>query len=171
MKLLLLLIFPILTFAQTSNQTKIYLLGKKVELTTPAQLVNMSNQMWDWKYKNRPRPALALANKNGEESLIGMITDHRASDSQISAYTDFQIVELKKVHPELQLIDKGVKTVRGKKVGYYKLQSQGTDKKILNYFFFTIIDGEIVLFNFNSIESLRADWEKKIRTNCLFTNR
>jgi hypothetical protein len=161
MKLILLFIFSIFTTAQTTNEKKIYLLNKKVELVTPAHLVEMSNQMYKLKYENRPRPAVALSDKNGEVSLIGRITHQRASDSQIGAYKDFQIAELKKVYPDLQLIEGGLKTVRGKKVGYFKFLSRAVDQKIFNYYFFTIVDGEVVLFNFNCIERLRASWEKK----------
>jgi hypothetical protein len=63
MKLILLLIFPILTIAQTTNERKIYLLDKKVELSIPGQLVEMSNQMYKLKYEDRPRPAVALSDK------------------------------------------------------------------------------------------------------------
>ncbi|WP_423148119.1 hypothetical protein [Rubrolithibacter danxiaensis] len=161
MKLILLLILPLLTIAQSTNERKIYLLNKKVELTIPAQLVEMSDRNWNLKYEGRPRQALALADKRGEVSLIGMITKQRAKDSQISAYKDFQIAELKKVHPDIQLIDQGVKTVRGKKVGYFRFLSQAIDQKIFNYYFFTVVDGEVVLFNFNSIEKLRSSWENK----------
>jgi hypothetical protein len=61
MKLILLLIFPILTIAQTTNERKIYLLDKKVELSIPGQLVEMSDQAYKMKYNDRPRPAVALS--------------------------------------------------------------------------------------------------------------
>lgn len=161
MKLILLFIIPILTLAKTTNERTIYLLDKKVELTTPGLLMEMSDQMYKLKYESRPRPAVALSDKNGEVSLIGMITHQRANESQISAYKDFQIAELKKTYPDLQLINGGLKTIRGKKIGYFKFLSQATDQKIFNYYFFTIVDGEVILFNFNCIEKLRSSWENK----------
>jgi hypothetical protein len=161
MKSILLFIIPFLTITQTANEKKIYLLDKKVELTTPVELVEMSDQMYKLKYENRPRPAVALSDKKGEVSLIGRITNQRANESQIVAYKDFQIAGLKKLHPDIQLIDGGLKTVRGKKVGYFKFLSQAVDQKIFNYYFFTVVDGEIILFNFNCIEKLRANWESK----------
>jgi len=161
MKLILLLIFPILTIAQTTNERKIYLLDKKVELSIPGQLVEMSDQAYKMKYNDRPRPAVALSDKRGEVSLVGLITHQRANESQILAYKDFQISELKKAHPDLQLIDGGLKTVRGKKVGCFRFISQAVDQKIFNYYFFTVVDGEVVLFHFNCIQRLRADWESK----------
>lgn len=161
MKSILLFILPFLTIAHTANEKKIYLLDKKVELTTPVELVEMSDQMYKLKYENRPRPALALSDKKGEVSLIGRITHQRANESQIVAYKDFQIAGLKKLYPDIKLIDGGLKTVRGKKVGYFKFLSQAVDQKIFNYYFFTVVDGEIILFNFNCIEKLRANWESK----------
>jgi hypothetical protein len=160
-KVVLLLLLPIIGAAQTTEERKIYLLGKKVELTAPAELVEMSDQMYKLKYENRPRPAVALSDENGEVSLIGRLTHQRAAESQMLAYKDFQFAELKKVYPELQYIDGGVKTVRGKKVGYFKFLSQAIDQKVFNYYFFTVVDGEIVLFNFNCIEKLRSGWEQK----------
>ena len=161
MKLILLFISSILSTSQTTNERKIYLLDKKVELVVPAQLVEMSNEMYKLKYESRLRPAVAVSDETGEVSLTGNITRQRASESQIAAYKDFQIAELKKAYPDLQIIDGGVKTVRGKKVGYFRFISQAVDQKIFNYYFFTIVNGEVVLFNFNCIERLRTSWEKK----------
>lgn len=67
MKQLLLLIFPFLISAQTPKQRKIYLLNKKVDLTIPAELAVMSNEMWKWKYKNMLRSALALQTISGSK--------------------------------------------------------------------------------------------------------
>ena len=161
MKLILFFIIPILTVANTSNQTKIYLLDKKVELTTPAELTEMSAKDYKLKYESRPRPELALSDKRGEVSLTGRLTRQRANESQMAAYKDFQIAELKKAYPDLQLINGGVKMIHGKKVGYFKFISQAIDQKIFNYYFFTVVDGEVLLFNFNCIEKLRKDWENK----------
>jgi len=161
MKLILLFIIPILTIANPATERKIYLLDKKVELTTPAELTEMSDKDYKLKYENRPRPELVLSDKRGEVSLTGRLTRQRAAESQMAAYKDFQLAELKKRYPDLQLINGGVKTIRGKKVGYFKFLSQAIDQKIFNYYFFTVVDGEVVLFNFNCIERLREDWENK----------
>ena len=62
--------------------------------------------------------------------------------------------------PELKVLNGGVKVINGKKVGYFKFITQAIDQKIFNYYFFTIVDGKILLFSFNCIETLRVNWEK-----------
>ena len=72
---------------------------------------------------------------------------------------DFQFQQLKAKRPDLKLLNEGVKTVNGKKIAYFKFLSQAIDQKVFNYYFFSIVEGKIMLFTFNCIEKLQKKWE------------
>ena len=59
----------------------------------------------------------------------------------------------------MSIFDEGVKTINGKKVGYFKFLARAVDQKVFNYYFFTVVDGKILLFSFNCIEKLQKTWE------------
>jgi hypothetical protein len=59
----------------------------------------------------------------------------------------------------MTVLDEGVKTINGKKIGYFKFLTQAVDQKVFNYYFFTVVNGKILLFSFNSIEKLQKKWE------------
>jgi len=88
------------------------------------------------------------------------MTRQPATEGDLAAYKDFQIAQLKKSRTDLQFLGDGVKTVNGKRLGYFKFVSQAIDQKVFNYYFFGIVNGKVLLFNFNCIEKLRAGWEK-----------
>jgi hypothetical protein len=158
MKFLLLLLLPALSFAQTKLDT-ISLLNNKVKILAPEELSPMSEQMWALKYQKRTRPIMVLTDEDGEVNLIADMTQQPATENQLVSFKDFQIQQLKTKRPDLELLGNGVKTVNGKKVGYFKFVTQAVDQKVFNYYFFTLVDGKILLFTFNCIEKLQDKWE------------
>jgi hypothetical protein len=158
MRLLLLLLLPALGFSQ-GKLTTISLFDGKVELMVPKKLSEMSDEMWALKYRSRERPPMVLTDADGEVNIIASETQQPANDSQMSAFVDFQLGQLRKQRPDLAILDHGVKTVNNRKVGYFKFLSQAEDQKVFNYYFFIIVDGKVVMFTFNCIEKLQNDWE------------
>lgn len=134
-------------------------LSGKVKILAPSDLKPMSDQMWSLKYQNRTRPVLVLSDEAGEVNLIADMTRQPAAESQLVSFKDFQIQQLKSKRTDLVLLSNGIKTINGKKVGYIKFQTQAIDQKIFNYYFFTLVDGKILLFTFNCIEKLQKQWE------------
>ena len=160
MKLIALLFFPIFSFGQIKLDQKIFLLDNKVEVSAPKTLSKMSDEIWAFKYQKRARPILVLSDENAEVNLIADLTKQPGTESQMASFIDLQIAQLKKGRKDLEFIDDGVKSLNGKKIGYFKFLSQAIDQKIFNYYFFTIVDGKILLFTFNCIEKLKTYWEK-----------
>lgn len=152
-------LIPFISFAQIKME-KIDLLNGKVEFNSPTELTKMTDEMWALKYHNRPKPTFVVSDENGGVNLIADTTNQSASESQLGLWKDFQIERLKKNRPDLKVLNGGVKVINGKKVGYFKFITEATDQKIFNYYFFTIVDGKILLFSFNCIEKLQVNWEK-----------
>jgi hypothetical protein len=158
MKFLILLLLPVLGFSQAKLDTITFLSGK-AKILAPKELQPMSNQMWTLKYQKRTRPVLVLSDEDGEVNLIADMTQQPASESQLASFKDFQIQQIKSRRPDLELVSDGVKMVNGKKVGYFKFVTQAIDQKVFNYFFFTLVDGKVLIFTFNCIEKLQKKWE------------
>jgi hypothetical protein len=159
MRFLLLFLFPTFGFCQTKLDT-ISLLSNRIKLLAPVELKSMSDEMWTAKYQRRTRPILVLSDVDGEVNLLADMTQIPVSESQVTAFKDAQIQQLKKSRPDMVVIAEGVKTINGKNVGYFKFLTQAVDQKVFNYYFFTSVDGKLLLFSFNSIEKLRKKWEQ-----------
>ncbi|MDB5222666.1 MAG: hypothetical protein JWN83_1333 [Chitinophagaceae bacterium] len=159
MKFIFFLLFPSFCFSQ-ANQNKITFLDDKVEIVVPTDLAKMTREVLALKYPGRKEPTLALSDENGEINLIGEYTQQQVTNSQIKAYTNFTMVSLKKNHPDLKVINTGIKTVNGKQIGFFKFISKAIDQNIFNYYFITIVDGKALVFTFNCIDRLRSTWEK-----------
>ena len=153
------ILIPFVSFAQITME-KVNLLNGKVEFNSPTELTKMTDEMWTLKYNDKPKPTFVVSDRNGGVNLIVDTTNQSASESQLDLWKDFQIEQLKKNRPELKVLNGGVKVINGKKVGYFKFITQAIDQKNFNYYFFTIVDGKILLFSFNCIETLRVNWGK-----------
>jgi hypothetical protein len=159
MKFIALLLFPLFSFAQIKPDQKISLLDNKIEIFAPRELSKMSDEIWTFKYHNLPRPEVALTDENGEVNFLIDLTQQPASQSQIGQYKDFRINNLLK-RADVKILKDGVKSVNGKNIGFIKFSSSASDQNIFNYYFFSVVNGKIVLFNFNCIEKLQGTWEK-----------
>ena len=60
----------------------------------------------------------------------------------------------------MYIIDSGIKSINKKKVAFFKFITKAIDQNIFNYYFFTILEGKVLMFTFNCIEKLRSRWEK-----------
>ena len=149
---------PINSIGQTKLDT-VSILDGKVKILAPKELSSMNDEMWNAKYPKQPRPTMVLSDEDGEVNLIADMTQQPATENQIAAFKDYQLQQLKTKRQDLNFLGDGVKTINGKKVGYFKFLSQALDQKVFNHYFFTIVDGKILLFTFNCIEKLKSKWE------------
>ncbi|MES1222361.1 MAG: hypothetical protein ABUT20_43105 [Bacteroidota bacterium] len=160
MKLIALLAIFALPFTQSKPDQKILLLDGKVQLLVPKELPKITDQMWNTKYPGKAKPLLGLSDENGEINLIADMTDQPVTESQMGAFKDFQLQQIKQRRHDAEFLEDGIKTINGKKVSYFKFLSKAIDQKVFNYFFFVNVHGKVLLFTFNCIEKLRKDWEK-----------
>jgi len=157
--LLFVIISPLFAPAQNGLDT-ISLADDKVRLLVPSDWAPMSNQLWETKYPGRTMPMLALTDENGEVDLIADLTRQPATEDQIADFKAFQLQQLKTSRPDMEFLSEGIRTVHGRQVGYFKFLTRAVDQKVFNYYFFTVVDGRIMLFTFNCIKSLKRAWER-----------
>lgn len=160
MKFIALLLLPVFCTAQIKADKTISLFNNKVELKAPKELAEMTASMWTLKYHDLPRPEMVLTDENGEVNLLAELTKQPIADSQVVLYKDFRVSNLKKTRKDVSILGEGMKKVNGKNIGFIKFTSQASDQKIFNYYFFTTVNGKIMLLTFNCIEKLQPDWEK-----------
>ena len=160
MKFFALLLLPVFSLAQIKADKTISLFNNKAEIKVPKELTEMTAGMWTIKYHDLPRPELVLTDENGEVNLLAELTKQPIADSQVVLYKDFRVSNLKKTRKDVTILGEGMKKIGGKNIGFIKFTSQASDQKIFNYYFFTSVNGKIMLLTFNCIEKLQPDWEK-----------
>ncbi|WP_426671632.1 hypothetical protein ACPPVU_10375 [Mucilaginibacter sp. McL0603] len=156
----LLILLPVCSFGQGNLETR-KLFDGKVELMVPAEFKPMTVEVMDQKYPNSgQQPDVVLTDDNAEVNIVASRTKQLLQASQMEAYKDFMIASLKKSHPDAQWLDSGVKTINGKRVGYFKMLSNAADQKVFVYYFFTDMDGRALIMTFNCTEKLLPAWKE-----------
>jgi len=162
--ILFLFIIPFSVNAQVKLEKKT-LLDNKIELMVPADFRPMSEEMLNTKYPNaRQKPSLVLTDEDAEVNIVISVIPQPIKPEQIGAFKDFQISSLKKSHPDAKWLADGVKTINGKSVGYFKFISNAVDQTVFNYYFFTDMDGKVLLMSFNCTEKLLPKWKETAET-------
>jgi hypothetical protein len=158
--LILMLLTPSCVFAQIKLEKKDFI-GNKIELLVPADFKSMSAEALGKKYPNRNHtPDVVLTDENGEVNIVMSLINQPLQDSLVGAYKDFQISSLKKLHPDAKWFDEGVKPINGKSVGYFKFTCSVVDDIAFNYYFFTAMDGKVMILSFNCTEKLLPKWKE-----------
>ncbi|HWZ04513.1 MAG TPA: hypothetical protein VNX40_12940 [Mucilaginibacter sp.] len=136
------------------------LLNGKVEILVPDYFKQMSADMIAVKYPNAGQhPDAVFTDANAEVNLVISQTGQPIQPDQIGQYKDFMIATLKHARPDAVWLDNGIKTINGKQVGYFKMMTAAVDQKVFVYYFFTSLDGKVLLFTFNCTQKLLPKWK------------
>jgi len=153
-------IIPFSVIAQVKLEKKTFL-NNRLELMVPADFKPMSEEMLNVKYPNtRQKPDLVLTDENGEVNIVISRPPQPMKSEQVGTFKDFQMNSLKKARPDAKWLKDGVRTINGKNVGYFEFISNAVDQTVFNYYFFTNMDGKVLLLSFNCTESLLPKWKE-----------
>ncbi len=98
------------------------LLNGKIELLVPDYFKPMTATVMAEKYPNPgQKPDLVLTDENAEVNIVITHTHQPIQKEQIGQYKDFMISSLKKLHPDAEWQDNGVKIINGKKLATLNL--------------------------------------------------
>lgn len=136
------------------------LLNGKVEISVPANFKQMPTETIAAKYAHQGQhPDAVFNDAKAEVNLVVSQTGQPVTAGQIGQYKDFMISTLKHARPDAVWLDNGIKTINGKQVGYFKMMTAAADQKVFAYYFFTSLDGKVLLLTFNCTQKLLPKWK------------
>ncbi len=147
-------------FSQSKLQKRL-LFNNRIEILVPAGFSLMDSEMVDFKYSESAyRPDFVLTDKSTAINLCFQQQKEWLDSNQLEAFKNRQIDLLKKGQPEAEWLDQGMKTINGRKFGYFKLMSLAYNEPVYSYFFFTTLDNHPLILCFNCTEELLVKWKK-----------
>ncbi len=159
---LIILVLPNAVNAQIKLEKRSFL-DNKIELLVPADFKPMTAEMMDIKYPNRkPQPNVILTDEDATVNIVISYIPQALRADQIAAFKDFQINSLKKARSDAKWLEEGIKNINGKKIGFFKFLVNAIDQSVFNYYFFTDLDGKILLMTFNCTEKKLPEWKDTV---------
>lgn len=134
------------------------LLNNKLELKIPKDFQIMSDEMLSTKYPSDRRPTLVYTNPSGGINVALNLTESRATQNQIPTYKEYLLETFKNAYPSAEWKSSGVTTINGRKVGYLEFVTPAIDTQIYNLFFFTDLEGKLLLCTFNCTIKSMNEW-------------
>lgn len=138
---------------------QISILSGKVDILMPKSFVIMPEDMAKLKYPLETRPSLIYTNEDGTVNMAFTHSSSKIKENQISAFQDSLMNSMKEGQPDAKWLDSGIEEINGKSVGYFQLITPAIDTEVYNSFWFTELDGRILMCNFNSTVELMNEWE------------
>ncbi len=92
----------------------------------------------------KQRPAVMLTGDNDHVAIfIEPLSQQMSADSMgMVSYKIVSWANLKSTYPDVQKLDEGVERIHGKYVAFLKV----ANKRSIIYYFFTVLDGKVILF-------------------------
>ncbi|MEO5946488.1 MAG: hypothetical protein ABIP79_06695 [Chitinophagaceae bacterium] len=146
-----LIFFTKTCFGQDSLVSKSFL-NNKVRLLVPNTFNELSQETLAEKYPNpNLRPSIILTDKEEISSIKIIQMPQEVSDTEVARYKSFHITNMKK-EKYLDWLGDGVKIINGRTIGFIKVIY--TDRNTFSYFFFTSMDGKLLLITYNCLDKL-----------------
>ncbi len=155
---LLLLTLVLVSATVNIELEKRSLFNNRLELKIPKDFQVMSEEMLSIKYPSDRRPTLVYTNKSGGINVALNLTESRATQNEIPSYKDYLLETFKSAYPSAEWKSSGVTTINGRKVGYLEFVTPAIDTEIYNLFFFTDLDGKLLLCTFNCTIGSMNEW-------------
>ncbi|WP_156133114.1 hypothetical protein [Lacinutrix sp. Hel_I_90] len=132
-----------------------------MSVQVPDNLIEMSEEMFQYKYGMNQKPSFVVSNEDGTVNFIANLSNMSLAENNLIEYRTRHLSKLMKSRSDIEVSEVGEKDVNGKQIVYFKFLTQAIDQKIFNYYFFTVYKGKLLMFTFNTIEVLKEEWEKK----------
>ena len=141
---------------QDSIVTKTYL-NKKVEISVPSSWTELDGKEITERFPNpNLRPSVFLSDKEGLTSLKIIEMPQDVADNEVGQYKRFHMSQMKK-EANIEWLGDGLRKINNKNVGFFKVVY--TERNTFAYFFFTSLNGKLLLFTFNCVDKLWPSME------------
>lgn len=135
-------------------------LGGQVQISVPNSFNELDKRAISDRFPNpNSRPTVFLTDKEEFCSLKIIELPQNVADNEIGQYKGFHMTQMKK-EPNLKWVGDGLKKINGKNVGIIKVIY--TDKNTFAYFFFTSLNGKLLLLTYNCVDKLWPSLEESV---------
>lgn len=139
------------------------LLNDKVEIKIPSSFKEMSKEAIKERFgKGGAPPDIVFAEAAGSPSLSFALKENPADSSVIDQYVDMVEKSITNPLPATKILDKGIKYVSGKKIGFLVMVTPAQYGEIYSNLFFTDLDGKFLLCSFSCMNRSVDEWKATI---------
>lgn len=139
------------SFGQDSLVSKAFL-NSRVQLLVPNTFNELSQAAIEERYPDpTSRPSVILTDKEEFSSIKIVKMPQEVSDNEVARYKLFHMSNMKK-EANIEWIGDGIKKINGKTIGFIKVIYTG--RNTFTYFFFTSLDGKLLLLTYNCVDKL-----------------
>ncbi|MES0488542.1 MAG: hypothetical protein ABUK01_01020 [Leptospirales bacterium] len=145
-------------FSVEMGITKIF--NYKVSILIPKNMKRMTKKMMEIKYPAQNRPTLVFTNESGSINVAFNHTTTKLQQKDIESLTEYMEQTFLQAYSDAKILDKGVKVIHDRKVGFIEVITPASDTEIYNLIFFTNFKGTMLLSTFNCTVAEAKDWQR-----------
>ena len=136
------------------------LLQQQVEIVVPTTFRVLPASRFTDFYRQTIQPVVVFSDGLEQVRLAVFYTQLAMDDNGIPAYTDELLKELRKNKKGFSLKDDGILLKDGKNIGYIKCVYKEQGQKRFGYFFYTSLNNQLLLFQFDCQRKAQENWEE-----------
>jgi hypothetical protein len=145
-----------------ASETVRQMLGGRVELTVPSELVPMTEEMKKVKYPTNNPPQEVLTDERGTVNVASSL-----APKPPAAKPDQLVVAMATAIGRMRNIsiwhDKGTTTINGREFGFLEFTGLTLDTEVYSYIYFTFEGEEMIVLTVNSTISKLPEWKSALK--------
>ncbi len=166
--LVLALVHNAILFAQ---DLKPVLVNESIKVSLPQTFVKLTDGEVKQSYKSYRKPIAIYRDQKDMVDFGVNFGETEWPDSDLEIFAKFQKASIKQMFTQVKFLNEGFEEVKGRNFAFFEFESEVKEdegaiiaerpvrKYILTYY--TIVNGKILLFQFNSPILLKDKWRKK----------
>lgn len=146
-------LLSIIAFSMNVMAGEIQIPGTTVWFVAPDGFSKLDQEEIDVKFPSKTAPRHAIGNERRTTTVAYDVRDVEITDEALERQIDDIDQMFGRAIPGFESIDRGMRTLNGKKWAYFEMKSNALDADIHNIVLMTAHQGRMVVLNFNSTKS------------------
>ncbi len=149
-QLVAVLVLTVAGIAQAGDTNTLF--DGRITFVLPDGFAVMPSEIAEAKYPNANRPKHIYSNTNATTSVAVNTMQAKLTDAELPEFRTFMEKTMTRMIPGCRILKRDFVTLNGTRWARLELQSNAIDTDIHNILLMTALDGQPVMFNFNSTQ-------------------
>ncbi|ERI10669.1 hypothetical protein [Aneurinibacillus aneurinilyticus] len=144
---------------ETIEFTEIGFYEDQIRMSIPAAFEEMEPELMDIKYPSRRRPDYIYTSESTSINVTMKIMEQQIKEEELEDFTHTMMDILRKLQPDADMLDIGIKEVNGVQIGYFDFITKALDTKTYNVMFLFIVGDNVATGSVNCLKKEMNVWK------------
>ncbi|MCS1394013.1 hypothetical protein NXZ77_20790 [Lysinibacillus boronitolerans] len=131
----------------------------QIRMFIPTAFEEMEPELMDIKYPSSRRPDYIYTSESTSINITMKMMEQQIQEEELEDFTHTMMNILRKLQPDADMLDIGIKEVDGRQIGYFDFITKALDSKIYNLMFLFMVGDNVATGSVNCLKTEMPIWQ------------